>query len=188
MVVRSRLYPVALVAAAVVIGGTACSSPAPKKPAGQPDVATLRSAGPVTPSPSPSAAQPPRERIDGTAADFEVLVKPYRECMTRHGLGEKGQRLSDSAMPNRKVADAAEKDCKPLYPLPPWELDPANPKAKDFARDVVTCLKHKGVRYVEVNPDGPGWSLGGPQNDQKSISKGMDLSPACEREFAAKNT
>jgi hypothetical protein len=42
------------------------------------------------------------------------------------------------------------------------------------------------VTSVEVHPDGPGWSFGGPQNDQKSITKGMDLSPACEREVAAR--
>jgi hypothetical protein len=187
MAIPSRLRPMVLVAAAVVLGSAACSSPAADPaPAGKPEVATLRSAGAVTPSATAAAAQPPRERIDGTDADFEALIKPYQQCMTRHGLGEKGQRLSDSAMPNKKVADAAEKDCRPLYPLPPWELDPANPKAKDFARDVVKCLKGKGIRYVEVNPDGPGWSLGGPQNDAKSISKGMDLSPVCEREVAAK--
>jgi hypothetical protein len=89
-------------------------------------------------------------------------------------------------MPSKAVADAAEKECRPKYPLPPWELDPANPEAKDFARAVVQCLKAKGVKYVEVNPDGPGWSFGGPQNDAQSISKGMELSPACEREVAAK--
>lgn len=183
----SRLYPMVLVAAVVVLGGTACSSPAGEPaPAGKPEVATLRSAGTVAPSASAAAAAPaPRERIDGTDADYQALVKPWEQCMTRHGLGGKGERLSDNKMPGKKVADAAEKECRPLFPLPPWELDPANPKAEDFARDVVKCLKGKGVRYVEVNSDGPGWSFGGPQNDAASISKGMDLSPACEREVAA---
>ena len=184
MVVPSRLRPMMLVTAAVVLAGTACSSPA-KEPAGKPEVATLQNA--AAPSASPSAAvQRPRERIDGTAEDFEALLKPYEQCMTRHGLGTKGQRASDGAKPADKVTKAADKECQPLYPLPPWEMDPANPKAKDFARDVVKCLKAKGVKYVEVNADGPGWSFGGPQNDQKSITKGLEFSPACEREVAAK--
>jgi hypothetical protein len=176
------------VAAMVIFGGTACSSSGTgPAAAGKPEVATLQSAG-ASPSATPasSAAQAPRERIDGTAADFEALVKPYDDCMKSHGLGGKGLRLSDSKMPSKVVADAAEKECRPKYPLPPWELDPANPEAKDFARAVVQCLKAKGVKYVEVNPDGPGWSFGGPQNDAQSISKGMELSPACEREVAAK--
>jgi hypothetical protein len=187
MVVPSRLRPMVLVAAAVILGGAACSSPPAEPPAGKPDVATLRSPGAATPSASPSAApKPPRERIDGTAEDFEALLKPYEKCMSRLGLDLKGQRASGKVKADDKITKEADKECQPLYPLPPWEMDPANPKYKDFARDVVKCLKGKGVQYVEVNPDGPGWALGGPQNDAKSISKGMDLSPACEREVAAK--
>jgi hypothetical protein len=185
MVDSSRLGSVAIVAAALVFSATACSSP--PTAAGKPEVATLRSADAVaSAAPSSAAAQAPRQRLDDTAADIEALFKPYTDCMKSHGLGAKGQLLGSDRTPSKAVSATAEKDCQPRYPLPPWELDPANPEAKDFARDVVKCLKDKGVQYVEVNPDGPGWAFGGPQNDARSISKGMDLSPACEREVAAR--
>jgi len=186
MVYRARLRSMALMATVVILGATACSSSAGEQSgSGKAEVATLHSAAPSS-VPSSAAAQAPRERLDGTSEDYEALVKPYDDCMGRHGLNRKGVGLKDNKTPSKSVADAAEKECRPLHPLPPWELDPANPEAKDFARDVVKCLKEKGVKYVEVNPDGPGWSFGGPQNDQQSVSKGMQLSPACEREVAAK--
>ena len=186
MVYRARLRSMAVIAAVVIVGGTACSSSSKDgEAAGNTEVATLRSAAPSS-APSSAAPQAPRERLDDTPEDYEALIKPYEDCMKRHGLGSKGQRASDGKMPSKSVADAADKECQPLMPLPPWELDPANPEAKDFARDVVKCLKEKGVKYVEVNADGPGWAFGGPQNDAESISKGMELSPACEREVAAK--
>jgi hypothetical protein len=176
----------ALVAAVIVLGGSACSSSGDgKSQAGQAQVATLQSAAPSS-APSSAPAQP-RERLDDTAADYAALIKPYEDCMKRHGLNQKGGLLTDNRKsPSAAVSAAAKKECDPMIPLPPWELDPANPEAKDFARAVVQCLKDKGVKYVEVNPDGPGWAFGGPQNDAQSISKGMDLSPACEREVAAK--
>ena len=187
MVDPARLCSMAIVAAVVVLGGTACSSSSGdgKSQAGQAQVATLQSVGPSS-APSSAAARP-RQRLDETAADYEALIKPYDDCMKRHGLNAKGF-LPGSGLkqPSAAVAAAAKQECNPLIPLPAWELDPANPEAKDFARAVVQCLKGKGVKFVEVNPDGPGWSFGGPQNDQQSISKGMDLSPACEREVAAK--
>ena len=188
MVYPPRLCSMALVAAVVVLGGSACSSSsgAGQSQAGQPQVATLQSAGPSS-APSSAAAQAPRQRLDDTYAEDVALQKPYDDCMKRHGLGPKGLLLgTDRKEPSQAVADAAKKECNPLIPLPPWEFDPANPEAKDFARAVVQCLKGKGVKYVEVNPDGPGWAFGGPQNDAQSISKGMDLSPECEREVAAK--
>jgi hypothetical protein len=188
MVDPARLRSMALVAAVVILGGTACSSSSGdgRSQAGQPEVATLQSAGPTS-APSSAAVEAPRERLDDTAEDFARLNKPYEDCMKRHGLNQKGLLPGDgNKAPSQAVADAAKKDCSPLIPLPPWELDPTNPEAKDFVRAVVQCLKDKGVKYVEVGDDGLSWALGGPQNDAQSISKGLDLSPACEREVAAK--
>jgi hypothetical protein len=68
--------------------------------------------------------------------------------------------------------------------LPPWEKDPANPASKAFLRDVVKCLKAKGVRYVELL-DGT-YAFGGEQNDHDSIVKGLELAPVCERAVAAR--
>jgi len=188
MVDPARLRSMALVAAVVALGCTACASSSGngKSQAAQPEVATLQSAGPSA-APASAAAQAPRQRLDDTNAEDLALQKPYDDCMKRHGLSPKGLLLGGGrTAPSQAVADAAKKECNPLIPLPPWEFDPANPEAKDFARAVVQCLKAKGVKYVEVNPDGPGWAFGGPQNDAQSISKGMDLSPECEREVAAK--
>jgi len=192
MVDSARLRSMAIVATVVVLGGTACSSSSgdATSEAGKPEVATLQSASPASASASASAsaaAQAPRERIDGTAEDFEILLKPYENCMKEHGLTPKGALLgTDSKVPSKAVGDAANKACQPLYPLPPWERDPANPEAKDFARDVVKCLKEKGVKYVELTDDGLNYAFGGPQNDSQSITKGLEYAGPCEREVAAR--
>jgi len=188
MVDSARLRSMAIVATVVVLGGTACSSSSEDatSAAGKPEVATLQSAKPSS-APASAAAQAPRERIDGTAEDFEILLKPFEKCMKEHGLSPKGALLgTDNKLPSKAVEDAANKACQPLYPLPPWERDPANPEAKDFARDVVKCLKEKGVKYVELTDDGLNYAFGGPQNDSQSITKGLEYAGPCEREVAAR--
>jgi hypothetical protein len=180
----------ALLVAAGMATATGCTSE--PESSGTPRVATLASAPAASSAPSSAAPQRPRERLDGTSEDWEVMVKPYEDCLARHGLSPKGQRIGGdkAARPSRideKKYEAADADCRPkYYPLPPWEYDPANPEAKDFARDVVACLKGKGVKYVEVNPDGQGFAFGGEQNHAESISRGLEYAPACEREVAAR--
>ncbi|WP_228986950.1 MULTISPECIES: hypothetical protein [Micromonospora] len=180
-----RKYPMAALLLAVMIGGTGCSNTGSDQTdtAEPPEVATLRSDAPsVAPSASP-ADERPRERLDDTEEDAKARARPYEKCMADHGVDIHRERAGGTTSGRIGKANNA---CENLLPLPPWELDPANPEARDFARDVVACLKEKGVRYVEVNPDGPGWSFGGEQNDAESISKGMRFSPECEREVAAK--
>ena len=177
MVRSARLGLVALVA---VLGAGACSSAQPEAGSGAPEVASL-----AKPSASASAApeqQRPRERIDGTNEDYEALVKPYNDCLEAHGLSKRDQ---DAKTLDPKKAKAGMDACAMLEPLPPWEKDPANPESKDFFRDVVKCLKGKGIKYVEVSEGG--YALGGEQNDAQSISRGMELAPECEREVAARN-
>ncbi|MEV4640635.1 hypothetical protein AB0J80_25155 [Actinoplanes sp. NPDC049548] len=175
-----------LVALAMLVPVQACSSGSGQD--GDRQVATLASAG-STPAASASAAaaKRPRERLDTTPEEFEAMLVPFNKCVREHGAKPKedwrGQVPSKSEI---QKLEAANKACEPLYyPLPPWEKDPANPEAKDFARDVVACLKGKGVKYVEVGENGVDISLGGEQNDRGSITKGMDLMPACEREVVA---
>jgi hypothetical protein len=181
--VSSARRPLVAVAAALMVAATGCSGPA--QPTTAPGVATLQSAAPSAAAPSvPATAGPVRERIDDTPEDYERLLQPYTKCMERLGLSVKGMRQGTTKMPSKAVQDAAHKECDGLMPLPPWEKDPANPESADFFRDVVKCLKNKGVEYVEVS-DG-GYALGGPQNDQRSITRGMDLAPECERQVAAK--
>lgn len=173
---------------AVLIGGTGCSAAGDDRPeAGattqQAEVATLHT-GPPTPTASATPqAERPRERLDDTEEDTKARYKPYEKCMLEHGVDVHRERAGTTK--SGKVGEAS-RACDALMPLPPWELDPANPEAKDFARDVVKCLKEKGVRYVEVGSDGTGWAFGGKDNDSDSISKGLKYSPACEREVAAK--
>ncbi|SNY26190.1 hypothetical protein [Paractinoplanes atraurantiacus] len=185
-----------LVVAVALSALTACGKPAEETRTAK--VATL-----VSPSASASVkaspkAQRPRERLDTTAEEFEALLGPYNKCMYDHGGMVKGSTIAQE----RKKAEAgpagvsgtqtekfeaANKICEPqYYPLPPWEKDPANPEAKDFARATVKCLKQKGVEYVEISEDGLSIALGGDQNDPKSISMGLDLIPGCERDIAAK--
>ncbi|MEU4239291.1 hypothetical protein [Actinoplanes sp. NPDC026619] len=169
-----------------------CESWGPAR--GGPEVATLAS-----PSATASAApQPerPRERLDGTPEEYEAMLGPYNKCLKEHGALPKSEWYQGDQVPERskliELADkatAADRICGPLYsPLPPWEKDPANPQSRDFARDVVKCLKGKGIKYVEVGANGVDVELGGRNNDVKSIRDGLDLIPDCERQAAAKLT
>ncbi|WKU06983.1 hypothetical protein [Micromonospora sp. HUAS LYJ1] len=178
----------ALCSTVLLVGG--CSTADGDPPAasggktGEAEVATLRTGAPtLTASATPPQAERPRERLDDTPEDKKERLKPYMKCLTEHGV-DITKRRSDGT--GAEGTSAASKACEHLMPLPPWEFDPANPEAKDFARDVVQCLKGKGVRYVEVGADGTGWAFGGKNNDSESISKGLKYSPACEREVAAK--
>ncbi|GAA1647349.1 hypothetical protein [Actinoplanes couchii] len=185
---RSRVL---LVAAIALTAMSACgSTPAEEKPAATGKVATLQSAAP---SAAPSKAdQRPRERLDTTPEEFELLMAPYNKCMGENGWNPKGDgsgsmQLKPGTAKDEEQWQKANKICEPQYmPLPPWEKDPANPEARDFAVAVVKCLKKAGVEYVAVSDDGIGIALGGDDNDSKSISLGMEKIPDCERQVAAK--
>ncbi|GIE33938.1 hypothetical protein Ait01nite_069830 [Actinoplanes italicus] len=158
-------------------------------------VATLQSAAPAgEPDVSPSKkAERPREKLGMTGEEYDALLEPYNRCMREHGVDatEAKKRAGDSAVTGVTEDDAAVKAnriCEPQYmPLPPWEKDPANPEARDFAVDVVKCLKKKGVKLVEVDQDGISIALGGEQNDSRSIRLGLEHMSGCEREVAAKS-
>ena len=182
-----------LVLVAVLAAGSACSADSPEPAA--PKVATLSSpdSAPAGSAPASAAPERPRERLDTTPEEFETMLAPYNKCMVAHGAISKGD-LAAGGQPRpatkaqNEEFEKAHRICEPLhFPLPPWEKDPANPEAKDFAREVVKCLKGKGIRYVEVSEDGISISLGGENNHSQSISKGLDLAPKCEREVAARN-
>ena len=188
MATRSSATAALMLVAAMGVTTGCTSEPATS---GTPQVATLASTPAAATGPASGAPERPRERLDGTPEDWAAMLKPYEKCMAGHGFDPIGMRRSGAAGKPAKIDEkkyaAAEADCQPkYYPLPPWEYDPANPEAKDFARDVVACLKHKGVKYVEVNPDGPGFAYGGEQNHAESISRGLQYTPECEREVAAK--
>ncbi|MET0423357.1 MAG: hypothetical protein ABW046_05755 [Actinoplanes sp.] len=68
------------------------------------------------------------------------------------------------------------------WPLPPWENDPANPDAEDFARDVIKCLRGKGVENVTTGKDGLGVVAG--DGSVSAVGRYLD---ECQRDVARKN-
>ncbi|BCJ49332.1 hypothetical protein Asp14428_08070 [Actinoplanes sp. NBRC 14428] len=175
-----------LMLAGLLAAAAACGSES--QDSGKSEVATLASPG-GTPAPSATAAgKRPRERLDTTQEEMEGWYRIYDECLSKEGAKSKKE-IGNRRPTQAEIAkqEAAARVCDPQYlPLPPWEKDPANPEAKDFARDVLKCLKDKGVKLVEIADDGINMSFGGPQNDKTSISKGLRLTPDCEREVAAR--
>jgi len=171
----------------VLIGSACLLAACSNEPAQQeaPRVASFQSASSAPTAAASAKPERARERLDTTPEEREAMLKPYNQCLRDHGAKSvKDMRRGTPSQADLKKAEAANKACEDQMPLPAWELDPANPKAKDFAVAVVECLKGKGVKYVEVNGDGD-IALGGEQNDKTSISKGMDLMPECERQSAA---
>ncbi|HEV7962673.1 MAG TPA: hypothetical protein VGP57_09085 [Actinoplanes sp.] len=165
-----------LVAVAVVVAGAgACSSGQSK--AAAPEVATLTTAPTVASAAASPSPERPRRRLDDTAADSAALEKPFVKCMAAHGQVSKGWG-EGSSLP--KALKAAQEACKMLWPLPAWELDPANPEAKDFAREVVKCLRDKGVKHVETGENGIGVVAG----DDSVTSTGKYLD-GCQQQVAA---
>jgi hypothetical protein len=174
---------VALIGIALIT--TACGS----TPTAQPKVATLSTPSSTAAESATSASQTPpaedrpRFRMDMTDQEKQDLYRVYLKCMQDHGVNVMADR-DGSTQTDKVTAEKAQKVCDSKLPLPAWEEDATNPEAMDFAREVVDCLRAKGVKKVEVSTnDGiVGPALGGPENDQESINKGMDLTPVCQRE------
>jgi hypothetical protein len=166
---------------------TACASHPSTPQATVPALATSGGSGAsVAPSGTggsdPDAGRP-RERLDMTNDELNALNTAYTQCLTANGW------TKATADTNPVATAKAEAACVSKNPLPPWELDASNPHASDFVHAVVQCLRGKGVKYVDEAPPQGGqyaWSFGGAGNDSASISKGMQLSPECEKEVAAK--
>jgi hypothetical protein len=183
---------VVALAALVVLGG--CST----APEPEPKVATLETTGSSTSASTVSSvaadAGRPRERLDMTPEEAEQMYTAYGNCVAEHGgsykgSGESGGQNPHIVSPEEDAAAAAA--CVDKDPLPPWEYDTANPESADFVHNVVQCLRDKGVKYVDEAPLEPGSnrravSFGGEQNDSDSITKGMNLVGACEKEMSVK--
>jgi hypothetical protein len=166
---------------ATAITGCAAGSPQDSH------VASLTSPSAASTTPANSDDKRPRERLDMTAAEEAALNEPYESCMAKNGLGSKdaaAKQQSDSKTKSSPAeARAAEAECDKLLPLPPWEMDRNNPDARDFMQRVVDCLHSKGVKYADVVDDPTSnslsYSLGGVNNDEKSITLGMSLGEVC---------
>jgi hypothetical protein len=170
----------------LALGLAACS----QAPAARQDVASLSTPASTPASSAAPKEERPRERLDMTDADYEAMLVPHTQCLAQHGVGPKGQPLPGGPKPSQQGSDAAHQACESKLPLPPWEKDVTNPEAIDFANRVVQCLRGKGVRYVEVlnqpGAEAVSYALGGPGNDQQSITLGLEHAKACEIEASKK--
>lgn len=120
-----------------------------------------------------------------TPHESDQFWETYNQCKYDHGVPKKG-----TARPDPATEAAAEAACLGKKPLPPWEYDVANPEAADFVHKMVLCLRAKGVRLVEESPVKPGdeqvtLEFGGKDNDPDSITKGLNLTPQCEKELSS---
>ncbi|MEU8419579.1 hypothetical protein AB0C15_01720 [Micromonospora sp. NPDC048835] len=172
-------------AAVAVIGLVGCSDGKTEAP--PPQVATrVEPSTSAAASPSAAAKERPRQRLDDTEADYQALLQPYRTCMKAQGVTNEKEMSGFASGPDvPKKQREAQEACTSYWPLPPWELDPANPEARDFTREVVKCLKGKGVKDVAAAADGVGVVAGGSGNDAGSISMTGDLLDDCQRSVAA---
>lgn len=192
MTLTRRLSVLAAVTA--LSASAACGSSQPKA-----KVATLQTpgAGGTMSARASGASHPearPRERLDMTPEEQDALWATYNRCLDQNGLSKFKPKGGAGSGPKAvrvdpKVEAKAEAACKNKEPLPPWQYDTANPESLDFLHKMVRCLREKGVRYVEETPAGPGEdrnaiSFGGKNNDRASISKGLNLTPVCEKELS----
>jgi hypothetical protein len=174
-----------VIAALAVTALAGCGSPAKSGTGTTAKVATLTS--PITSASAGDAGpQRPRERLDMTSEERDALMVAYEKCLTTHGVTVLDAKKSQDAVKTGGVTNKWARYCEEHYvPLPPWEQDPANPEARDFAVAVVKCLKGKGVKEAAVTDDGVSITFGGDANDSRSISQGLELEPQCERGVAA---
>jgi hypothetical protein len=177
-----------VVAAMAFTALAGCGSPAKSEAGAGVKVATLTSpaAGASASASAAAGPQRPRERLDMTSEEQDALMVGYEKCLKTHGLSVLDAKKSQDAAKTGGVPDKWTRYCEEHYfPLPPWEQDPANPEARDFAVAVVKCLKGKGVEEAAVTDDGVSITFGGDGDDSRSISLGLELEPQCEREVAA---
>ena len=69
----------------LAVGLAACS--APSQPTG---VASLVTSSVAVPPSTSASVEPPRQRLDMTDADREVLYAPYLKCLDAHGIAPRG--------------------------------------------------------------------------------------------------
>jgi hypothetical protein len=158
------------IVAAVFLAGCSTSPPPDEK------IATLEAPGATQPAPSkPPEVERPRERLDMTPEEKESLHQVWWRCLDEHGV----TKLDMDQNP------AAKAVCLTKEPLPPWEYDAGNPESSDFVHRLVQCLRRKGVKEVDEVPAGGGGRNAISFGESGSITKGLDLTPACEKELAA---
>ena len=184
----------AAVLTSIAVTATACSSSSGSSGASGasgskavPSVASLVTTT-AAPNATSTAATRPRLRLDMTSDEQDAVMNRYYACMKAHGADAlDAKRSQDHRTQKGGKNSAADEACyQKFFPQQPWEEDPANPDSRTFFQLAVQCLKDKGVRYVDAGPDGHVLEFGGPKNDARSISLGLQYADACERDAAQK--
>jgi len=131
-------------------------------------------------APTASTARAPQRATDQTP---EQVLASKRAADARTSVSARpatSQELTDQPVTGSGSAPSHEQSDTP------WEYSVKNPRSRDYVAAVVACLRRKGVKYVELDDKPSGdrvtFSLGGPNNDPSSITRGLDLAPQCERE------
>ncbi len=187
---RIRNTAMSVAACTVVVTAVAAcgSSGAPASAANSPPAVTHQPEHKPTKTTSPIPRSRPREQLDASSSQTAALYAPYQQCLAEHvARGQINSSHVHKGVPRWKTASpVALKACLPYKPLPPWQYDPANPKALGFAEQVAACLHRHGVRYADVDDpagaDEIGIALGGSQNDPTSITLGLRYTPICEEQ------
>lgn len=175
-----------VVAAMAFTALAGCGSPAKSEAGAGAKVATLTSPAAGASASAAAGPQRPRERFDMTSEERDALMVGYEKCLKTHGISVLDAKKSQDAAKTGGAPDKWARYCEEHYfPLPPWEQDPANPEAGDFAVAVVKCLKSKGIEDAAVTDDGVSITFGGDADDRDSIVQALELQPQCEREVAA---
>jgi hypothetical protein len=165
---------------------------------GQAEIATLPTPeGEVSSTESPGTlteefGEPIRLRLDMTEAEEMSAQEPYDRCIAKLAGLPEGARSSNSsdtdAQLGAKIASDADSQgdatCSQLLPLPPWELDPQNSDAVNFAQAIVACLREQGVDGAEAVQEGGRFTFG----FGDSVSLGMEHYDQCEADVAAGGT
>jgi hypothetical protein len=163
---------------------TACGST--KDP--NPQVADLPTTAPATngaaapPSAGADTAGRPRLRIDMTDAELQAMYAPRERCL------KKQPGLHDKSDPEKYDASlkAAHEACLRFEPLPPTQLDSANPQAREFIGRVVTCMQEKGFQAsAKLDPEAGQWLVKSSNDDQIISSEKPEA--ACMKQVAGKN-
>lgn len=176
----------------VILCGLALTACSATTTTAAPKVATLQSHGQSAAAATTTTAARPRLKLVMTQQDWDVLLAPYNKCLLAHGLTEQNGKIGEPQVlaGQSALVTAARDACADQYPLPAWENDPKNPDALDFNRQVAACLRAKGVREVDVTTSDSngfssvGLSFGGQDNDQQSITLGLEYADTCEQQVS----
>ncbi|HEX7306406.1 hypothetical protein [Lentzea sp.] len=138
---------------------SACGQAAPPPS----NVASLQSSEAVAPSSvtKPPDGDQPRLRMDMTAEEKQRLYDAHTACLAEKDPNATTHGNVPAPASRRQYSDEAWKACAKTWPLPPWEMDSANPAFADNWHKNVQCLNSRGMKVIETEPGS--WTYDGEQ-------------------------